>query len=116
MKRFAVAASSAVVVAAAASTGYHGARRAEATRSAQSHAVTLTNARLIPVISPRRSELSNEALNGVIRNTCGACHNDGLKIGKAVVDPIVPREWVTGCFFNSSSLFCSSTIGFSKSS
>src|SRR4051812_842221 len=85
MKRFAVAASSAVVVAVAASTGYHGARRAEA-RAAESHAVTLTNARVIPVISPRRSELSNDALNGVIRNTCGACHNDGLRVGEMSLD------------------------------
>src|ERR1035437_2483140 len=29
---------------------------------------------------------------------------------------LMSRECVSGCFFNSSSLFCSSTIGFSKSS
>ena len=85
MKPFVVAATSAVVVAVAASTGYHGARR-EAARAAETHSVTLTNARVAAFVSPRRSELSNDALNGVIRNTCGACHNDGLRIGEMSLD------------------------------
>src|SRR2546425_1206125 len=29
---------------------------------------------------------------------------------------LMSREWVSGCFFNSSSLACNSAIGFSKSS
>src|ERR1043165_7971747 len=86
MKPFVVAAISAVAVAVAATTGYHGARSASA-RAAEVHTTTLTNARVSsPFVSPRRSELSNDALNGVIRNTCGACHNDGLKIGEMSLD------------------------------
>jgi hypothetical protein len=84
MKPYVVAVTSAVVVAVAASTGYHGARRAELARTAESRAVS--NARVAPIVSPRRSELSNEALDGVIRNTCGACHNDGLRVGEMSLD------------------------------
>jgi hypothetical protein len=86
MKPLVVAATSAVVVAIAASTGYHGARRADA-RVADARTATLTNPRAAaPFVSPRRSELSNDALNAVIRNTCGDCHNDGLKIGEMSLD------------------------------
>jgi hypothetical protein len=87
MKPFVVAATSAVVVAVAASTGYHGARRAQTTRAAEARVVTLTSARAAaPVVSPRRSELSNEVLDKVIQNTCGACHNDGLRVGEMSLD------------------------------
>ena len=87
MKPFAVAAVGAVVVAVAASTGYHGARRAQMVSAATAHSTTLTNARATPLfVSPQRSELSNETLDKVIQNTCGACHNDGLKIGEMSVD------------------------------
>jgi hypothetical protein len=86
MKPFAVVATSVVVVAAAATTGYHGARR-DASGAADARSVTLTNARATSAfVSPRRSELSNDALNGVLRNTCGACHNDGLRIGEMSLD------------------------------
>src|SRR3954464_12848846 len=86
MKPFVVAATSAAVVAVAASTGYHGARR-DASRAAEARSVTLTNARASGVfVSPRRSEISNDALNGVLHNTCGACHNDGLKISEMSLD------------------------------
>ena len=87
MKPFVVAATATVVIAAAASTGYQGARRAEASRAAEARSVTLTNARAAGAfLSPRRSEISNDALNGVIRNTCGSCHNDGLRVAEMSVD------------------------------
>src|SRR5690349_4719080 len=87
MKPFVVAVTSAVVVAAAATTGYHGARRANERAVASAHTATLTNARVAaPYVSPRRSELSNDALDNVIRNTCGECHNDGLRIGEMSLD------------------------------
>jgi hypothetical protein len=84
MKPFVVAVTSAAVVAIAASTGYHGARNAELARTVESR--TVSNARVAPIVSPRRSELSNEVLDGVIRNTCGACHNDGLRVGEMSLD------------------------------
>jgi hypothetical protein len=85
MKPFAVAAVSAVVVAVAATTGYHSAQRVHPAQTI-GPAATLTNARVAAYVSPRRSELSNEALDKVIQNTCGACHNDGLKIGEMSLD------------------------------
>jgi hypothetical protein len=86
MKPFVVAVTSAVVVAAAATTGYHGARGAIAART-EGPRTTLTNPRVSAAyVSPRRSELSNEALDNVIRNTCGECHNDGLRIGEMSLD------------------------------
>jgi hypothetical protein len=87
MKPFVVAVTSAVVVAAAATTGYHGARAGKPALSEAKGNVTLTNPRVsAPYVSPRRSELSNEALDNVIRNTCGECHNDGLRIGEMSLD------------------------------
>jgi hypothetical protein len=87
MKPFVVAVTSAVVVAAAATTGYHGARAGKPALSEAKGNVTLTNPRVsAPYVSPRRSELSNEALDNVIRNTCGECHNYGLRIGEMSLD------------------------------
>src|SRR4051812_14655365 len=96
MKPFVVAATSAVVVAAAATTGYHSARSASSSSAASSRTVTLTNARAsAPFVSPRRSELSNDALNNVIRNTCGACHNDGLRVGEMSLDSFTVENAAT---------------------
>jgi hypothetical protein len=87
MKPFAVTAIGAVVVAVAASTGYHGARSARMVRAASANTTTLTNAMTTAAyVSPRRSELSNESLDKVIANTCGGCHNDGLKVGEMSLD------------------------------
>src|SRR5689334_3581723 len=84
MKPLVVAATSAVVVAVAATTGYHSAR-VQPAHSAETRA--FVNARATaPIVSPRRSELSNETLDKVIANTCGGCHNDGLKVGEMSLD------------------------------
>src|SRR3954462_16002980 len=86
MRPFAVAVAYIFVVVLAATTGYHTARPIHPSRS-EGSAVSLTDARSVPrVVSPRRSELSNEALDNVIRNTCGACHNDGLRVGEMSLD------------------------------
>ena len=84
MKPLVVAAVSAAVVAVAATTGYHSGR-VQPVQSAESR--SLSNARVTaPYVSPRRSELSNETLDKVIANTCGGCHNDGLKVGEMSLD------------------------------
>jgi hypothetical protein len=89
MRPFVVAATSAAVVAIAATTGYNGAKRLEAARaplsrraSAPAPAVSANR----PIVSPRRSELSNEELDRVIQRTCAGCHNDGLMIGEMSLD------------------------------
>lgn len=93
MKPFVVAAASAAVVAVAATAGYTGARRAALTpvgvypERSEGHSSTLTNAlAAAPLASPRRSELSNEVLDNVIKRTCGDCHNDGLRVGEMSLD------------------------------
>lgn len=87
MRPFVVAATSAAVVAIAATTGYNGAKRLEAARAPISRRASAApvNANR-PIVSPRRSELSNEELDNVIRRTCSGCHNDGLMIGEMSLD------------------------------
>ncbi|MEO5568029.1 MAG: DUF1592 domain-containing protein [Gemmatimonadaceae bacterium] len=87
MKPFVVAATSAVVVAAAATTGYHSAKRLEVSRAPIARSLETTNVSMNrAIVSPRRSELSSEVLDGVIKRTCAGCHNDGLMIGEMSLD------------------------------
>ena len=89
MRPFVVAATSAAVVAIAATTGYNGAKRLEAARaplSRRASAPAPAVAANRPIVSPRRSELSNEELDRVIQRTCAGCHNDGLMIGEMSLD------------------------------
>src|SRR4051812_3903614 len=87
MKPFVVAATSAVVVAVAATTGYHGAKLAEAARAPITHrVVSAPVVKRATIVSPRRSEISTDTLNAVIRRTCSGCHNDGLMTGEMSLD------------------------------
>jgi hypothetical protein len=103
MKPFVVAATSAVVVAVAASIGYHNGRSVYSERFGiapgelrEGRVVTLTNARAsLPFAAGSRSEISNDALNGVIHNTCGACHNDGLRVGEMSLDSFTVENAAT---------------------
>ncbi len=88
MKPIVVAAVSAVVVAVAATTGYKSAQSLDASRAPMLRRdVASTNVstnRLI--VSPRRSEIAEDVLDGVIKRTCQGCHNDGLMIGEMSLD------------------------------
>src|SRR3954468_17822138 len=89
MRAFVVAAASATVVAVSASVGYTSARHYESTKAPRATVVTskpieLVRARPFPTI--KRSVISTDTLTKVVRNTCGACHNDGMMIGGFSVD------------------------------
>jgi hypothetical protein len=88
MRPLVVSATSAAVVAIAATTGYNGAKRLEAARAPLGYRAAAADAPAAnrPIISPRRSELSNEELDNVIRRTCSGCHNDGLMVGEMSLD------------------------------
>ncbi|HET9425377.1 MAG TPA: DUF1592 domain-containing protein [Gemmatimonadaceae bacterium] len=88
MKPVIIAAASAIVVAIAATSGYDGAKRLEAARApaARPAAVAPIAGPGYHLVSARRSELSSETLDAVIRRTCIGCHNDGLKIGEMSLD------------------------------
>ncbi len=88
MKAFAVAAASGVLVATVGVFASPGAAGAQALRPGRS-AVVAASARprhYLPHAAPKATAIAPEALNGVIKKTCGGCHSAQRKLGNLVLE------------------------------